>query len=99
MRENSLKAIVERFGLRETQVKVFFHYLPTFYHLHLHFVHASQIEKVGAFCGKGVFVDDVIDHLEMDPEYYAKKTMILQLGESHALFKLIEAKGLIQKSI
>ena len=41
IRDNSTSAISERFGLKATQIKALFHYLPTFYHLHVHFVHAS----------------------------------------------------------
>jgi hypothetical protein len=27
-------------------------------------------ERVGGFCCKGVLLADVIEHLEMDPEYF-----------------------------
>lgn len=64
IRDNSTRAISERFGLKATQIKALFHYLPTFYHLHVHFVHSSQTDTVGATNGKGVLLDDVIDNIE-----------------------------------
>lgn len=97
IRDNSLKAIQERFGLASTQIKCLLHYLPTYYHLHVHFVHVSQIMRVGGFCGKSVFLDDVIENIEIDGQYYQKKTMQIQIGERHGLFKVLEEKGLIAK--
>ena len=38
MRDDGYKAIYDRFGLDNRYVKAFFHYYPTFYHLHVHFV-------------------------------------------------------------
>ncbi len=75
IRDNSFKAILANFGLKRTQVKALFHYYPTFYHLHVHFAHVKMSERMGASLGKGVLLDDVIEHLEMDGEYFMKKTM------------------------
>ena len=72
-----------------------FHYLPTFFHLHVHFAHAKTIERSGAFCGKGVLLDDVIDHMEMDGDYFLKKAMMIQVGEQHALYKILQENGVI----
>lgn len=65
-----------------------FHYYPTFFHLHVHFAHAKMTDQVGAFCGKGVMLDDVIEHLEMDGDYFLKKTMLVVIGEGRELFRL-----------
>ena len=93
-----MKAISDKFGIQKTQIKCLFHYLPTFYHLHVHFVYAKLTDKAGAFCGKGVFLDDVIDNIEMDPSYYQKKTMLIQIGENHELFSIYQTHGLITKA-
>ncbi len=31
----------EKFGLPESQVRAYFHYQPTYYHLHVHFTHLN----------------------------------------------------------
>lgn len=35
IRADGLRILKERFGLRASKVRVYFHYLPTFYHLHV----------------------------------------------------------------
>jgi hypothetical protein len=75
-----------------------FHYYPTYYYLHVHFVHAEMKERVGAYCAKSVLLEDVIDHLEMDGDYFKKKTMIVQIGEQHPMFKILNKNGLIKSA-
>jgi hypothetical protein len=52
-------------------------------------------ERVGGYCCRGVLLDDVIDHLEMDPEYFAKKTMMVQVGDMHPVFRMLKEQGVI----
>ena len=80
IRDNSYEAIEKKFGLPKSQVKALFHYYPTYYHLHVHFVHSEMKEAVGAYCGKGVLLEDVIENLEMDGDYFKKKTMVVHIG-------------------
>ena len=42
IRDESLKAIEEKFGVNRQSIRVFFHYTPTFYHLHVHFAHVKK---------------------------------------------------------
>lgn len=88
IRDNSYQAIENKFGLPKSQVKALFHYYPTYFHLHVHFVHVEVQANVSAFCGKGVLLEDVIEHLEMDGDYFKKKTMVVHVGEQHPMFKI-----------
>merc|ERR1712083_263368 len=36
IRDNCLKAIEDKWGLDPSKVRAYFHYLPTYYHLHVH---------------------------------------------------------------
>lgn len=96
IRDNSYATIQSRFGLPRTQIKCLFHYYPTFYHLHIHFVHVTMNEQVGGYCCKGVLLDDVIEHLEMDPEYFAKKTLMVQVGDMHPIFRMLKELGVLK---
>ena len=49
-----------------------------------------MVERMGAILGKGVFIDDVIDNIELDGDYYKKKTINVSIGENHELFKIFQ---------
>src|SRR5690606_6182931 len=70
IRDYSYRAIEKTFGLPKHKVRAFFHYHPTFYHLHVHFAHVNRIEKVGAFLGRGLLLEDIIENIEMKGDYY-----------------------------
>lgn len=38
VKQKSLEAIRSKYGLEADQVKCYFHYQPSFYHLHVHFI-------------------------------------------------------------
>jgi m7GpppX diphosphatase len=71
IRDESYASIQKQYGLHKSQIKAFFHYYPTYYHLHVHFVHVKVFEKAGAVVGKAVPLEDVIENIEMfDSNYY-----------------------------
>ncbi|VDO14080.1 unnamed protein product, partial [Brugia timori] len=39
--KKSYIAIKEKYGIDKHQIRAYFHYQPTFYHLHVHFIHVS----------------------------------------------------------
>ncbi len=65
MRDESYAAIEKAFGLTKAKVRAFFHYHPTFYHLHVHFAYIDRIEKAGAYLGRGLLLEDVIENIEL----------------------------------
>lgn len=76
-------------------MKSFFHYKPSYYHLHVHFVHYKSCDKAASYIGVSVPLEDVIDNIELDSGYYQKKTMVLDVGENHDLYKLFKGNNLI----
>jgi hypothetical protein len=38
----------------------------------------------------GVLLQDVIDHIEMDGDYFKKKTMLMQVGSNHMVYKIFK---------
>lgn len=93
--ENSFKALKETFGIDPTQIRAHFHYHPTFWHLHVHFCHEKMLQKSSAFLGRSIFLEEVIENLELfDPNYYQKRTMMVQVGERTKIFKLLQESGI-----
>ncbi len=69
-----------------TQLRLFIHYLPTYYYFHIHIVH---VDWIGGGCAVGAahLLDDVIDNIaNIDGDYYAKRTLTFTVGEEHVLF-------------
>jgi m7GpppX diphosphatase len=69
--------------IEANQLKIYFHYQPSYYHLHIHITHIN-VE------GVGLYLRDVIDNITMDDQFYAKKTITYQLGKNHILYSLFE---------
>jgi m7GpppX diphosphatase len=59
IRDNSYATIEKLFGLPRSEIRVFFHYHPTYYHLHVHFCHVKMASK-SIQVGRAVFLNDVI---------------------------------------
>ena len=51
IRDQTFKIIEEKYGLKVTQVVPFFHYIPSYFHLHIHFVHWKLLEEMGSGLG------------------------------------------------
>jgi len=48
IRDKSLAEIQKRFNLAPSQIRAFFHYLPTYFHMHIHFVHVKMLNGASA---------------------------------------------------
>jgi m7GpppX diphosphatase len=71
------------YGVREEKLRMFLHYQPQFYHLHVHFT--SGDHDWGMPPERCLFLDDVIQNLELDSLYYSKRTMLCRLREQEGL--------------
>jgi len=79
IQEAGLAALQEQYGIQANAVRCYFHYLPTFYHLHIHFDHIAGGHS-GHNVGKAVLLDDVIDALERDGDHFTKASLTFQAG-------------------
>jgi len=84
--------LVEKFQADLTKFSLYFHYHPSFYHLHVHAGYAfggPGADPLSYF--KSRPLDEVIDHLERyGDEYYATATLSFVLAEGSPLFDAIE---------
>ena len=71
-------------------LRIFFHYPPTYPHLHIHIVLAgSSAMSAGAAVGQAILLDDVIENIQsIDSEYYrSKRNLNMQFGVKHELYE------------
>uniref|UniRef100_A0A1I7T2K8 5'-(N(7)-methyl 5'-triphosphoguanosine)-[mRNA] diphosphatase n=1 Tax=Caenorhabditis tropicalis TaxID=1561998 RepID=A0A1I7T2K8_9PELO len=73
IRNKSLKAINEKYGLRSDQIKFYFHHQPSSYHLHVHFINL-QYDTPASTTLLAILLDDVINNLELNTDHYKKST-------------------------
>ncbi|KAG2488012.1 hypothetical protein HYH03_013449 [Edaphochlamys debaryana] len=89
VRDKGCQAISSRYGVPPSQLRVFLHYPPSYYHLHVHFAHAS-LEHRGVAAGKAVLLDDVIDCIKtFGSDAWSRRTLTFQLGEADELWRLL----------
>jgi len=82
------ETITKVYGLPTNQQRVFFHYHPQFYHLHIHFTGLEN--EIGCQVERGHLLCDVIQNLEMDSDFYTKRTVSHKLKTSSELYTLIQ---------
>ena len=76
--QKMIASTVERvFALHPTQYRVYFHYWPNFWWLHVHVVALTA----PSFTGGGVLLDDAMQWLEMDAGYFAKAALTVRVSE------------------
>ncbi|KAL6934144.1 hypothetical protein ACO0OL_002681 [Hanseniaspora opuntiae] len=84
------KKILAKYGNTSIdKVKMYFHYQPSYYQLHLHIVHAdNEVNYKSMLLGKDChFLDTVINNMEMMIDYYQKCNMVYYLTDTSELYK------------
>ncbi|KAE8592037.1 hypothetical protein XENTR_v10018632 [Xenopus tropicalis] len=84
--EEGKEAILKRYGITGNKLRIYLHYQPSYYHLHVHFTvlghdaPGSSVERAHLLC-------DVIQNIESNPQYYQTRTLTFALREDEALLK------------
>lgn len=81
---NAIKSI---YGVEDDQIRIFIHYQPQFYHFHVHYTRLEN--EVGCCCERGHLLSDVIQNLQMDSEYYCKRTISYKLKRGTPLENIV----------
>ncbi|XP_075999546.1 m7GpppX diphosphatase-like [Genypterus blacodes] len=88
------EAILERYGLPASKLRVYLHYQPSYYHLHVHFT-ALGYEAPGCGVERAHLLADVIQNLQLDPKFYKSRTLFFPVKKDDGLLlKFKEAKRL-----
>ena len=88
IQQQGFDAIENIYGVKSDQIRCFVHYQPQFYHFHVHFTRLEN--EVGSTVERGHLVCDIVQNLEMDPQYYCKRTIAYKLKKGAPLQNLIE---------
>lgn len=97
------EAIQQRYGIPSDQLRVYIHYQPSYYHLHVHFTQLSYSAPKSSI-GEGHLLHEVIDNMErIDADYYQKCRLSFTVKESSLLWKeyqnhLVQGHSLGQSS-
>jgi m7GpppX diphosphatase len=76
------------YGIHSDQLRIFIHYHPQFYHLHVHFTRLEN--EIGCQVERGHLISDIIQNLELDDEFYCTRTINYKLRTNHKLNMLIQ---------
>ncbi|KAE8911757.1 hypothetical protein PF005_g2955 [Phytophthora fragariae] len=95
IRNAGLEVLSEKFGVKASSIRMYLHYQPTYYHLHVHFSHVKMTQ--GTFSGKAVLLEDVIYNLSVNSDHYKNATLSFVVGEMQhkQLFELFCEKHII----
>lgn len=87
IRDKGIAIIQEKYGVERSQLRIYLHYQPSFYHLHVHFTYLKY-EAPGIRCERSHLLDGVIDNIELMPDYYQRATLSFVLNDTHKLYKI-----------
>jgi len=89
LQKEGLEAIENIYGVKSDQIRIFAHYQPQFYHFHVHFTRLEN--EIGSTVERGHLLVDIIQNLEMDSNFYEKRTITYKLKKLTSLHCLIDS--------
>ncbi|KAA8915730.1 hypothetical protein TRICI_002112 [Trichomonascus ciferrii] len=79
------ETVKEKYVLEPSQLKLYFHYQPSYYHLH---IHVANVAHEQLDFGKSVLLDNVVAQLEaISPKTMKDLTLSYIIGEGHQLWQ------------
>ncbi|KAJ2028137.1 hypothetical protein IWW57_002301 [Coemansia sp. S610] len=82
------KAVVaaQKYGVPSNQLRLYIHYQPSYYHLHVHITNVL-LEGKGMLAGRAHLLDSVIDNISnIASDYYQRATIPYVLGSTDELW-------------
>ena len=87
-----LDEVSRRFEVPKEEIRAYFHYHPSFYHLHLHYSHVELLEY-GVTTERAHLISDVIQNIEMVGDYYQRVTLDFPIRTTNVLFEVVEKEA------
>ena len=81
--------IAKEYGINKNKLYMFFHYHPSYYQLHLH-VCVTEHEALETTYLRHYYLDNLIEKLEVDSDYWKKSTLQFELLSNTRLYKLLK---------
>lgn len=85
------RAIKNKYGLEESKLRIYFHYQPTYYHLHVHYSHI-EYKAPGTTAPHAHMLRTVIDDLEKGKSY-GRATIPFTIKEGSKLHQAFVEAG------
>nr|XP_015192852.1 PREDICTED: m7GpppX diphosphatase [Lepisosteus oculatus] len=85
-------AILKSYGIAGNKLRVYLHYVPTYYHLHVHFT-ALGYEAPGCGVERAHLLSDVIQNLRADSQYYVSRALAFALRADDPLLQRFRDAG------
>lgn len=86
------EVILERYKLPASKLRVYLHYQPSYYHLHVHFTRLSY-DAPGCGVERAHLLADVIQNLQFKCDYYRSATLYFPLSAEHGLLNKFKEAG------
>jgi len=83
------KFVRKKYSVEGKELRLFFHYPPSHYHLHIHVT--STNVSAGCQTERAILVQDVIENIKMRADFYQSRTLPLSLHQGQKLHKLFSA--------
>lgn len=91
------KAVQEKYNIPSTQLRIYVHYQPSFYHFHVHFTNL-QHSPPGCGTDRAHLLSTVINNLELMNNYYQMSNLNFTIRENDKLFDRYESYGLVKRT-
>ena len=86
------------YDIPSDQLRVYLHYQPSYYHLHVHFTQVSYAAPKSSV-GEAHLLHDVIDNIErIDAKFYQKCQLSFIVKESSLLWKAYQEHTLSSRT-
>ncbi|XP_053978170.1 m7GpppX diphosphatase [Hylaeus anthracinus] len=97
IRDAGIAEIAKRYNIPASQLRIYLHYQPSYYHLHVHFAYL-MFEPPGIYVEKAHLLSVVIRNLELMSDYYKKAVLSYVVAEGDPLFLKFQEEGILAKS-
>ncbi|XP_011500565.1 PREDICTED: m7GpppX diphosphatase [Ceratosolen solmsi marchali] len=94
IRDTGTDVIKKKYNLSSSQLRIYLHYQPSYYHLHVHFSYLMH-EVPGIHCEKAHLISTVINNIEIVPDYYQKAVLSFVVKENDPLCKKYQESGVL----
>ncbi|KAF8776784.1 m7GpppX diphosphatase-like [Argiope bruennichi] len=94
IRRKALDAILKKYNIPSEKLRVFLHYQPSYYHLHVHFTSINK-QVPGCQFEKARLLDTVISNIELLATYYQDVTLTYTLKSNDPLLSILKKASVI----
>ncbi|XP_012173188.1 m7GpppX diphosphatase [Bombus terrestris] len=96
IKEAGTAAIAEKFNVPASQLRVYLHYQPSYYYLHVHFAYL-MFEAPGIYVEKAHLLSTIIRNIELMSDYYTKAVLSYVVAEGDPLYTKFLKEGVINE--